>query len=644
MRARPRSSLAALAFACLVLAGPPPAGQQAQDDAFVRANYAKREAYVPMRDGVRLFTAVYAPKDQSKPYPILLSRTPYSIAPYGPEAYRATVGPSPAFMRDGYIVVYQDVRGRWMSEGEFDHMRPHKPAKSGAGDIDESTDTYDTIEWLLKNVPNHNGRVGMWGISYPGFYTSAGAIDAHPALVAASPQAPVADWFSSDDWHHNGAFLLAHAFGWFSRNGWPFTQPTTERPGTPVDFGTDDAYQFYQDLGPLRNANLRYFKGEMAFWNDMMAHDRKDEFWTPRNILPHLQDIKPAVMTVGGWYDAENLYGALETYRAIETQSQGTFNILVMGPWVHGGWARGSGDALGDVRFGSSTAPFYQEQIELPFFQSYLKGKGAPDLPEAFAFETGANAWHRFDAWPPRGAQTRTLYLDERGRLSTSAPSNEAATPYDEYVSDPAKPVPSTPGIAPGMPQRYMVDDQRHAARRPDVLVYQTEPLADELTVAGAIDVRLQASTTGTDQDFVVKLIDVYPGRYPDEAGRTANTLGHYQQLVRGDVMRGKFRNSLSKPEPFVPGQITAVRVPLMDVFHTFRRGHRLMIQIQSTWFPLLDINPGRFMNIFEAAEPDFQKTTQRIFRSRARPSSLSMPVLPASSLRPATGDQRGPS
>ena len=380
MRARP---LSAVLLACVLgigFSGPPTA--QSQAAATVKAAYDKRETYVRMRDGVRLFTAIYAPKDQSKPYPILLTRTPYSIAPYGPDEYRTSVGPSPAFTRDGYIVVYQDVRGRWMSEGTFDDMRPHRERK-GAIEIDESTDTFDTIEWLVKNVPNHNGRVGLWGISYPGFYTSAGMIDAHPALKAASPQAPVADWFSADDWHHNGAFLLAHAFGWFSRNGWPFTRPTTERPGTPIDFGTEDGYQFYLELGPLRNANLRHFKGEMPFWNAMMAHDRKDEFWTARNILPHLKGIKPAVMTVGGWFDAENLYGALETYRAVERQSRDTSNILVMGPWVHGGWARQSGAALGDVRFGPDPSAFYQEQIELPFFNAHLKGTGAAELPEA---------------------------------------------------------------------------------------------------------------------------------------------------------------------------------------------------------------------------------------------------------------------
>ena len=625
MRSRLRSLILILPAAVAFVALSQPTRSQGLD--YVRANYTKREVSIPMRDGIRLFTAVYEPKDTSKTYPILLTRTPYNVSPYGPDQFKTTIGPSALFGREGYIVVYQDVRGRWMSEGTFDDMRPHKDRKAGPKDIDESTDTYDTIDWLLKNLANHNGRVGMWGISYPGFYTAAGMIDAHPALKAASPQAPVSDWFSSDDWHHNGAFLLAHAFGWFSRNGWPFTKPTPERVGTPIDLGTEDGYQFYLNLGPVRNADLKYFHREMPFWNEMMAHDRKDEFWAPRNLRPHLRDVKAAVMTVGGWFDAENLFGALEVYRNVEKQAPGASNVLVMGPWVHGGWARQNGEALGDVRFGSNTSAFYQQNIELPFFNAYLKGNGAPDLPEAYVFETGRNAWHKYDTWPPRGLETRTLYFHEGGVLDFNRPANTAQA-YDEYVSDPKKPVPATPGIAPGMAQRYMDDDQRHAARRPDVLVYQTAPLDANLTLAGPITALLNVSTTGTDADWIVKLVDVYPDRYPDETGNTNNTLGGYQQLVRGDVMRGKFRKSLEKPEPFVPGEPAAVNFTLPDLFHTFRKGHRIMVQVHSTWFPLIDINPGRFLNIFEASEADFQKTTQRVYRTATLPSGLQIGVL----------------
>ncbi len=600
----------------------------AQGLEYVKANYTKHEHYISMRDGIRLYTAVYIPKDRSQSYPILLNRTPYSISPYGTDRYRNDIGPSALFAKEGYSIVYQDVRGRWMSEGEFEHVRPHKPIKSGPKDIDESTDTYDTIDWLVKNVPNNNGRVGMWGISYPGFYAAAGMIDAHPALKAVSPQAPVADWFTSDDWHHNGAFLLAHAFGWFSGAGWNFTKPTTVYPGRPIDRSTDDGYEFYMRMGSVRNANDKYFKNEIAFWDAMMKNDSRTEFWKARNIRQHLKGIKPAVMTVGGWFDAENLFGALEVYRAVETLSSRANNILVMGPWVHGGWAGGKGDLLGDVRFDSATAEFYRENIELPFFNFYLKDKGKRELPEAYVFETGANQWRKFDAWPPRETVVKSLYFHANGKLSFEPQAGEGANDFDEYVSDPKKPVPMIPGISGGMVQRYMVDDQRFAARRPDVLVYQTDVLEEDLTVAGPITPSLHVSTTGTDSDWIVKLIDVYPDRFPDEKGSTNNTLGCYQQLVRGEVMRGKFRSGLEKPEPFTPGKPAKVEFIVSDTFHTFRRGHRIMIQVQSTWFPLIDINPQKFLNIYEATEADFQKATQRVYRSRSLPSAVKVGLL----------------
>jgi hypothetical protein len=601
---------------------------RAQGLEYIKANYTKHEHNIPMRDGVRLHTAVYLPKDRSQVYPILLSRTPYSVSPYGTDRYRNDIGPSPLVAKEIYIIVYQDVRGRWMSEGEFEHVRPHKAVKSGSKDFDESTDTYDTIDWLVKNVPNNNGRVGMWGISYPGFYAAAGMIDAHPALKAVSPQAPVADWFTSDDWHHNGAFLVAHAFGWFSNAGWPFTKPTTIYPGRPIDRSTDDGYEFYMRLGPLRNANDKYFKNEIAFWNAMMKNDSRTEFWKARNIRQHLKGIKPAVMTVGGWFDAENLCGALEVYRAVEAQSPGATNMLVMGPWVHGGWAGGKGDQLGDVRFDSATAEFYRENIELPFFNFYLKEKGKQELPEAYVFETGTNQWRKFESWPPRETSAKLLYLRADGKLSFEPPQGDGSNDFDEYVSDPKKPVPMTSGIFSGMATRYMVDDQRFAARRPDVLAYQTEVLEEDVTIAGPITPSLHVSTTGTDSDWIVKLIDVYPDRFPDEKGSTNNTLGCYQQLVRGEVMRGKFRNSLEKPEPFTPGKAAKVEFVVSDTLHTFRRGHRIMIQVQSTWFPLIDINPQKFLNIYDATEADFQKATQRVYHSRSLPSAVKVGIL----------------
>ena len=600
----------------------------AQGLEWVKENYTKQEIYIPMRDGVRLFTAVYAPKDSSQKYPIMLVRTPYSIGPYGTDRYRESVGPSASFAKEGYIVVYQDVRGRWMSEGEFEHVRPHKDVKSGPKDIDESTDTYDTIEWLLKNIPRHNGRVGMWGISYPGFYVAAGMIDAHPALKAVSPQAPVADWFTCDDWHHNGALLLAHAFGWFSGAGWPFPKPTTVYPGPPIDRVTNDGYEFYMRLGPNKNANDKYFKNQISFWNEMMKRDRRDDWWKARNIRTHLKKVPPAVMTVGGWFDAENLFGALGVYHSTEEMNPGVFNMLVMGPWVHGGWAGGPGDVLGDARFDAKTAEFYRENIELAFFNFFLKDKGKNELPEAYVFETGANQWRKFDAWPPKQTVAKSIYLQAGGKLSFDSPATDA-NDFDEYISDPKKPVPLTPGIAGGMAQRYMTDDQRHAARRPDVLVYQSDVLEDDVTIAGPITPSLHVSTTGTDCDWIVKVIDVYPDRFPDDKGSLNNTLGGYQQLVRGEIIRGKFRNSLETPEPFVPGKPTKVEWVVSDTLHTFRRGHRIMIQIHSTWFPFADLNPGKFMNINEATEADFQKTTQRVYHSKSLPSAVKVGILP---------------
>jgi hypothetical protein len=607
------------------------AGGQGAD--YARANYTKFEYRIPMRDGVKLFTSVYVPKDGGRKYPILLTRTPYSVAPYGPDAYKASLGPSDRFMRDGYIFVYQDVRGRMMSEGEFADVRPHLPAKSGPADIDESTDTYDTIEWLLKNIPKHNGRVGMYGISYPGFYTSAGMIDAHPALKAASPQAPIADWFVGDDFHHNGALYLSHAFGFFSGFGRPRPKPTTSSSAR-FDFGTEDGFQFYMNVGPMPNVNARYFKGEIGFWNDLMAHETYDSFWQARNLRPHLKNIKPAVMTVGGWFDAEDLFGALETYKSVERQSPGATNILVMGPWAHGGWSRGDGAFLGDVRFGAKTAEFYRDEIEYPFFSHHLKDAADPALPEAYVFETGRNQWRRMDAWPPLTAVEKELYLAPGGRLAWQAPTDADA--FDQYISDPAKPVPYINHVAIGMTREHMVDDQRFASRRPDVLTYVTDALDADVTVAGPIRPSLQVSTTGTDSDWIVKLIDVYPDVAPEPsraadpalAQRAAARMGGYQQLVRGEAMRGKFRNSYEKPEPFVPGQVTTVEYVMPDVLHTFRAGHRIMVQIQSSWFPLVNLNPQTFRNINTATAADFQAATQRVYRSRDAVSRITLRVL----------------
>jgi uncharacterized protein len=626
----PRIGCAGAILALVVVAFALPHGAAGQGVEYIKAHYTKYEYRIPMRDGVRLFTAVYVPKDQSQVYPIMLLRTPYSVRPYGVDSYMSRLGPSEHFGKEGYIVVYQDVRGRWMSEGEFVNMRPHRPQKSGPQDVDESSDTFDTIDWLLKHVAGHNGRVGMWGISYPGFYTAAGMIDAHPALKAASPQAPVTDWFTGDDWHHNGALFLPHAFNFMSSFGHPRPEPT-KKGRERFDHGTPDGYAFFLRIGSLANANARYFKDDVPFWNEMMQHGTFDDFWKARNLRPHLRNIKPAVMTVGGWFDAENLFGALETYKNVEAASPGANNFLVMGPWSHGGWAGGDGASLGPVPFSSKTAEYFREQIQFPFFQYYLKGKGSPRIPEAWVFETGTNQWKTYDVWPPRPAQPRSLFLQPHGLLGNEPPrESSAGTPFDLYVSDPSRPVEYIDQIEIRMTGDYMIQDQRVAARRPDVLVYEGPALVEDMTIAGPVAARLFVSTSGSDSDWIVKLIDVYPDDYaPSDDESNGAKLGGYQQLVRGDVMRGKFRNSLEKPEPFVPDQPTAVNFTMQDVAHTFRAGHKIMVQIQSTWFPLVDRNPQKFVDIYSAQESDFQKATQRVYRTKEMPSHLEVLELP---------------
>ena len=607
-----------------------PAIAAAQEPSYAEKNYVKHEYQIPMRDGVKLFTAVYSPKDESQDYPFLMKRTPYSVRPYGQDKYPRSLGPSRQLMEEGYIFVYQDVRGRTMSEGEFVNMTPHVAEKESESDIDESSDTFDTIEWLLENVPRNNGRVGLWGISYPGFYAAASMIDAHPALKASSPQAPIADWWY-DDFHHHGAFFLPHAFGFFSGFGVPRPEPTATRPGRVFRPKTPDGYRFYLDMGPLKNANDKYYKDRIPFWNEMAAHPNRDEFWQKRDILPHLYNVAPAVMTVGGWFDAEDLYGPLKIYRSVEKKNPGVFNVLVMGPWAHGGWSRGAGNKLGYVDFGSNASEFYRENIEAPFFNHHLKGKDDPHLPEAYVFETGANQWRTFNDWPPRNLRPRNLYLATNNGLSFDRPSRSGGA-YDEYVSDPDHPVPFTEAIAGGMTREYMTDDQRFASRRPDVLTYQTEVLDDDLTLAGPIIADLWVSTSGTASDWIVKLIDVFPPDTPNNKDTPRRMkMGDYQMMVRSEVIRGRFRNSREHPEPFVPNKPTHIELELQDVLHTFQKGHRVMVQIQSTWFPLVDRNPHNYVdNIFEAQESDFIKATQRVYRSRQRPTRLRVGVLRA--------------
>ena len=600
----------------------------AQGQSYVKEHYTKYEHRIPVRDGKRLFTAVYVPKEPRADYPILLSRTPYSCKPYGADQYRSDLGPSPLFGKSGYIVVYQDVRGRWMSEGDFENLRPQRTQKNG-NEIDESTDTWDTVDWLVKNVAGNNGKVGIWGISYPGFYTAAGIIDAHTAIRAASPQAPVTDWFCGDDWHHHGAFLLAHCFNFLSRFGHERPEPT-KAFDHQFDYETPNGYDFYLELGPLPNVNRKHFKDKIAFWQEVMQHGTNDEFWQARNIRAHMTNISPAVMTVGGWFDAENLFGALELYQRMESTGPDKENVLVMGPWRHGGWASGSGDSYGDIPFNSETSAFYRETIEFPFFEYHLKAADQHRNPEAWVFEMGANRWRKHEEWPPSKAVAKSIYLDAGGKLRWERTGKPTGQPYDEYLSDPAKPVPFINKVATGMVAEYMVADQRFAATRPDVLVYRTGELDEDVTIAGPIEVDLFVSTSGTDSDWIVKLIDVYPLDYPDPAKNPRQVrMGGYQQLVRGDVMRGKFRNSLTNPEPFIPNEPTRVRFKLQDTYHTFRSGHRIMVQVQSSWFPLIDRNPQQFVDIYSAEQKDFQKATQRVYRLPGAASRITVQVLP---------------
>jgi putative CocE/NonD family hydrolase len=597
---------------------------QAQDanqlESYIRLHYSKQEHLVPMRDGVKLFTSVYIPRDKSRKYPLLMKRTPYSVGPYGSDRFASSLGPSDHFVKAGYIFVNQDVRGRFMSEGEFVQVTPHRPDKRRPTDIDESSDTFDTIEWLLKSIPDHNGRVGMYGISYPGFYAAAGMIDAHPALKAVSPQAPVGDWYF-DDFLHNGAFFLAHAYRWLSGNTGPRTGPSTEK-SKPANYPTPDGYKLFLEAGTIEGINRQLLKESLPFWNDMMAHPNRDDFWKQRAIIPHLKKVAPAVMVVTGWYDAEDLYGSFKSYQSIESQNPNVYNVLVVGPWQHGGWSSTDGERLGPITFGSKTSVFYKAEIEFPFFERYLKDEKHPALAEATVFETGSNVWRTFDAWPPRDTQHRRIYLHDGGRLEYQEPSSQLT--YDEYLSDPARPVPFSESITPQMSIAYMVDDQRFAARRPDVLVYQTAALDDDLVLAGPLDVELWAATSGTDADFIVKLIDVFP-----DSSNPASKPG-YQMMVRSEVFRGRFRNSFEQPEPFVPNQPARIRFELLDVLHRFQKGHRLMVQIQSTWFPLVDRNPQKFVpNIYFAKPEDFQKATHRIYRSVEYPTSLRLGVLP---------------
>lgn len=592
----------------------------------VESNYTKTDTLITMRDGVRLYTVIYRPKDGSVKYPILMQRTPYSAGPYGAGNYKASVGPNAALMKEKYIFVYQDVRGRYMSEGVNKEVTPYIANKQTDKDVDESSDTYDTVDWLIQNVPGNNGRVGLYGISYPGFYATASLPGAHPAIKAVSPQAPVTDEFIGDDANHNGAFFLLDNFFFMNYFG-------KERPGPVEDYGgglfplhTNDVYGFFLKMGSLKNTQSpKYFNNRFYIWNEYLEHDTYDEYWQSRNIRQYLNDIQIPTLTVGGWFDAEDLFGALNTFKAIDEQG-GQNNYLVMGPWTHGGWARDNWNSFGSYHFQSNTSGYFQDTIQTRFFNYYLKDKGDFNLKKATVFHTGKNEWLQFDAWPPANTKSVSYYLQNDFKLSTALSKSSGK---DSYISDPANPVPYTRKKSGSRNNEYMIEDQSFLLDRKDVLSYTSPVLENDLTVGGPLSADLYVSMSGTDVDFVVKLIEVIPLPSTDVAREfDKNPDGYYCRLVRAEIMRGKFRNNYVTPEPFEPGKPTKVHINLNDIMHTFKKGHQIMVQIQSSWFPLVDRNPNKFMRIPDADEKDFQKNDINIYHGGDTPSGITLQVM----------------
>lgn len=647
-----RRTLPALVLGCCLAAGLAIPSATIAADSIKDSKRPTREAYtkyeyrIPMRDGVQLFTVVYVPKDSTRSYPFLMQRTPYSAGVraegelrYGVDWLPESLGPSREFEEAGYIFVSQDVRGRYMSEGAWQEMTPHGKTTPAKGEGRESDDMHDTVTWLLKNIPNNNGKVGIWGISYPGFYAAASVIDSHPAIKAASPQAPIADLYMGDDSYHGGAFKLAANFDFYAA----FTAAPNPTPlpktGSEFDYGVADGYDYFLKHRTLANIAATMTATQRELFMPNIEHDTYDSFWKTRAIGPHLKNVKAAVLTVGGWFDAEDAAGPFIVHSALEAQNKGGNHALVVGPWVHGGWARGDGARLGHVTFDAKTSEWFRRDVQFPFFEQHLKGvKPATTPAPVTVFETGTNVWRRYDAWPPKPAKARTLYFGAHGTLGWQQPAANTTTGagFDEYVADPARPVPYIGYPALGVPREYMVSDQRFAATRPDVLVYQSAVLEEDVTVAGPVTPKLFVSTSGTDADWVVKLIDVYPASFPTPAaarggdvGPPAVSLGGFQQLVRGNPLRGKFRNSYETPEPFVPGKVEPIKYELGQVNHTFRRGHQIMVQVQSSWFPLIDLNPQTFMRIPDAQPGDFKKATQRVYHAPGKASGLELMVLP---------------
>ena len=611
---------------------------QNADSVWIKDNYAKKEVYITMRDGIRLFTSIYMPKSTVELHPVLLSRTPYSCEPYGEENYKDYWNSyQKEYFKEGYIMVKQDVRGRWMSEGQIINVRPFNANKKGK-EIDESSDTYDTIDWLIKNLTNNNGKVGVFGISYPGFYSTMAAASNHPALKAVSPQAPVTNWFIGDDFHHNGAFFQMDAFGFYSAQGFAFGVPHPKPvsvAATSVGYPEHDSYKFFLETGSLKNLT-KYTGDSIAFWKDLMAHPNYDDWWKARDARIATKNLQPALLWVGGLFDAEDCWGAWNAYKAAEENNPGkVFNKIVMGPWYHGQWASNDGTHHGNIQFGSNTSEYYQQHFEVPFFNYFLKDKGdIAQIGEASIYITGANEWKTFMQWPPAGKEDQAMYLQQNGKLSAEKPA--ATNSFSEYTSDPAKPVPYEEGVRFNRTRTYMSADQRFAATRPDVLVFKTDTLTNNMTVTGNVIADIMTSISTTDADFVVKVIDVFPEYlgyndvdiYAEKDPVNRYRMGGYQMLVRAEIFRGRYRKSYENPTAFVPGKIEEVKFELPSIAHSFKKGHRIMVQVQSSWFPLVDRNPQQFVDIYHCDEKDFIKSDIKIYHEINHASKIILPVL----------------
>ncbi len=586
--------------------------------------FEKKEVMIAMRDGVKLHTEIYTPRDAQEPLPMLLERTPYGISG-GPGGYSGHLFAARDLYADGYIFVYQDIRGRYGSEGKFEMNRPVHDPKNPKG-VDESTDTYDTIDWLVKNVAKSNGRVGVRGISYGGFLSDMAMVNPHPALKAVSEQACMGDAWIGDDFFHNGAFRLSYGFEYAALM-------ETSKENFSFQYNEFDLYDWFLRLGVLSNADARYFHGEIPTWSNFENHPAYDNFWQIHAVERALKVPTVPNLNVAGWWDQEDFYGPMRTYQILEKSDSQHLNYLVVGPWNHGGWARSTGDSLGEIPFGSNTAEYFRQKVEAPWFAYWLHDKGSLPLKEALLFQTGSDTWTSFDAWPPKEAQKKNLYFGEAGALSFDAPKTKGADAFDSYVSDPAHPVPyrhrpvdmTYPEDHPGSWYTWLVQDQRFVDNRADVLTWQTDELQEDVTIAGQVTAKLFASTTGTDSDWVVKLIDVYPQKVESDW-----KLSGYELMIADEIFRGRYRKSYEKPEPIVAGEITPYTIDLHTADHVFKKGHRIMVQVQSTWFPLYDRNPQKFVpNIFEAKEADYQKATQNIYRSAEYPSSVEISVVP---------------